>query len=1339
MAVDSIARAMAAQAGGGGTGGSFDIGSGLEMSDSDPRVLSNTGVLNVESTEDDTDAEIGTFKVVFKNEDDDKIIQVKGFNTAGTKSVDTELDDETTQSGLPSSEAVKTYLEGYGNTIRLSMNTSTYVLTAQLKHGDDVVSYSTVDLPIESMVVSARYDADTKKIILTLQSGQEIEVPVSQLISGLVPDSRKIAGIDLADDITKAELQTALNVEDGANKTIIDTSISTSSTDTHVPSSKAVYDLVDGFVTESELESHTGNSTVHVTSSDKSTWNSKYTIPEDGIPMNDLSQEVQDAIEAGGGGGYVKPDDGIPSSDMTAEVQASLAKADTAIQSSDLSGYATTTQLNAKYSKPSSGIPASDLTSSVQTSLGKADTAIQSSDLAEYATKTEVNAKYSKPSSGIPVSDLSTAVQSSLSKADSALQAHQSLANYSTTSQMNSAINSAVNGKYSKPSTGIPATDLESDIQNTLNAVTNKYNKPSSGIPLSDMTSTVQASLNKADSAVQTSDLSNYSTTAQMNAAINTAISEYEIPNYNYSGSVTTQSSLPTASGHNGERWYCTTDDKSFQSNGSSWVQIPTNLTSLEAFNARTNAAGTEFSSLKARLDNGDTTVSELSDYTYDIIESMIGLSKDDAYAVINNYYIRDNGTVGSGSGLKIYYFVLKKGHKYVVRTPGNVLKIAERASIPPTISEAQLQNVKIGSSRVKTYTPTVTYTFIYSDSDNFRIVDTQEITGIKNSIIDVKETALKNYHGGSIEKEMQYNAIRNFTKVYIGNDGSTGTDNNNTGRYFKVYPGALIKITVTTNTSYLTVADHQNPWTYGMSFAGRNIFKSNTTGTFEYVCASDAHWIYIYTATADFGNVTIEEFVPTSRYQLLTVPMESGSLLSANNGGQTSDERSAHIGWIRSKYTYKVPANCKVRIKNKTSAMTKVRLRCYGSDKAYTALYNLAGEKYIIPAETEVYFRVEIEDSTRPIHDVELEIISSTEKTNARKNFLTHSETEWFTYDVNDNMYTFGRMLIPPNYDETGKPVPLVVFMPGSGELAAWTSGFSSAKLHHLRYVRDEGFAVASFFGWGSNLITTHPNCGKSFNYPTPTNIECMKTGIEWVCDRYNIDINNIHIVSKSQGGQGSLYQASYPCLPGIRSIASFAPVVDYFSMPGEDMYADARAALVSELHLTGDTTMFSSTGFNMYSTAARTFIELNIDKFRGMNEKWTNLVGGTAASRLEDSLDDAAYYWDNEAWTDASDTTYYTHSDRAKITKVPIRFYGASDDAATPWRATLEVAEQIKNGGGECSVVEYNRNTGGHSAADDGQNLEHEITTSLGIECTYIGKGWIDAVTFFRDHMPK
>ena len=83
------------------------------------------------------------------------------------------------------------------------------------------------------------------------------------------------------------------------------------------------------------------------------------------------------------------------------------------------------------YSLPSGGIPVTDLASSVQTSLGKADTALQSAPVTSVNNKTgavvltasDVGAgTYSKPSGGIPSSDLANAVQTSLGKADTAVQ-----------------------------------------------------------------------------------------------------------------------------------------------------------------------------------------------------------------------------------------------------------------------------------------------------------------------------------------------------------------------------------------------------------------------------------------------------------------------------------------------------------------------------------------------------------------------------------------------------------------------------------------------------------------------------------------------------------------------------------------------------------------------------------------------------------------------------------------------------------------------------------------------------------------------------------------------------
>lgn len=102
------------------------------------------------------------------------------------------------------------------------------------------------------------------------------------------------------------------------------------------------------------------------------------------------------------------------------------------------SDFATASDVSAKYTKPSTGIPKTDLASAVQTSLGKADTALQSytetdpvftASAAHGISSTDIsnwNAKgtYSKPSGGIPKTDLASAVQTSLGKADTALQSY---------------------------------------------------------------------------------------------------------------------------------------------------------------------------------------------------------------------------------------------------------------------------------------------------------------------------------------------------------------------------------------------------------------------------------------------------------------------------------------------------------------------------------------------------------------------------------------------------------------------------------------------------------------------------------------------------------------------------------------------------------------------------------------------------------------------------------------------------------------------------------------------------------------------------------------------------
>lgn len=78
-----------------------------------------------------------------------------------------------------------------GSSITLSINSSTYVMTLQLKNSSGtVLSEGTIDLPLETMVVGASYDNVNKKIILTLKNGTTVDFSVADLVRGLVSETQ---------------------------------------------------------------------------------------------------------------------------------------------------------------------------------------------------------------------------------------------------------------------------------------------------------------------------------------------------------------------------------------------------------------------------------------------------------------------------------------------------------------------------------------------------------------------------------------------------------------------------------------------------------------------------------------------------------------------------------------------------------------------------------------------------------------------------------------------------------------------------------------------------------------------------------------------------------------------------------------------------------------------------------------------------------------------------------------------------------------------------------------------------------------------------------------------
>lgn len=75
----------------------------------------------------------------------------------------------------------------YATSLSLTIDPSTFVITGQLidQNGDALGESQIIDLPLESVVVNASYDTVNKMLILTLQNGNTVEVPIDDIISGL--------------------------------------------------------------------------------------------------------------------------------------------------------------------------------------------------------------------------------------------------------------------------------------------------------------------------------------------------------------------------------------------------------------------------------------------------------------------------------------------------------------------------------------------------------------------------------------------------------------------------------------------------------------------------------------------------------------------------------------------------------------------------------------------------------------------------------------------------------------------------------------------------------------------------------------------------------------------------------------------------------------------------------------------------------------------------------------------------------------------------------------------------------------------------------------------------
>lgn len=167
----------------------------------------------------------------------------------------------------------------------------------------------------------------------------------------------------------------------------------------------------------SDLTAHTGNTTVHITASERSSWNAKYDKPATGIPVDDMeagiAQSLANADLALADVGALSQNFINHEGDTTVHITASERTAWNAkANASTLNSHTGNTTIhttaeekaswNAKYTKPETGIPAEDLDESVKADIN--------TGAMSYEMASEANGKVSLllGSYGAEIPDLKT-------------------------------------------------------------------------------------------------------------------------------------------------------------------------------------------------------------------------------------------------------------------------------------------------------------------------------------------------------------------------------------------------------------------------------------------------------------------------------------------------------------------------------------------------------------------------------------------------------------------------------------------------------------------------------------------------------------------------------------------------------------------------------------------------------------------------------------------------------------------------------------------------------------------------------------------------------------------
>lgn len=359
------------------------------------------------------------------------------------------------------------------------------------------------------------------------------------------------------------------------------------------------------------------------------------------------------------------------------------------------------------------------------------------------------------------------------------------------------------------------------------------------------------------------------------------------------------------------------------------------------------------------------------------------------------------------------------------------------------------------------------------------------------------------------------------------------------------------------------------------------------------------------------------------------------------------------------------------------------------------------------IPIKTE-YIGIDIQrtDNYKEIRNIKISLISSREF-ELSKRFAPRNELVYFGFEVrlnnnreepddinvyngvNERHFDNGYIYLPSNYTNDGEPVPLILFVHGTGQHPWATkvppSGEYSMYDSLFKFLTYNGYAVASCCGVTDK---NHKNYGVKDFKCAPIGLDCYNSMYKFLIENYNISTDGCYVFGKSTGGQGAM-QIAFNGSMKIKAVGQMTPSM---SSLGSDLrYCENPTLNFVMTNLGINDANFTpaySQGYNFSEKEQQIIID-NIDRFIGYDPfSICNTVDYTALTK--------ALFKYKFREVDKEDVWQIVNTGKI-IQNFPLKIWDSEDDNATPFIYERFYQKMARNGGSICYLRKMPKNTGG------------------------------------------